>query len=64
MNIAFTQYGLVKASEGAFPERNNAASGHLGGPVTNGPSSASAVCGKQNWKVGRWMPTTWKNARS
>lgn len=41
MNIAFTQYGRVRASEGTFPEKNTAAPGPAGGPVTGEPAPAA-----------------------
>lgn len=33
MNIAFTQYGRVRASEGTYPEKSTTATGPAGGPV-------------------------------
>jgi hypothetical protein len=41
MNIAFTQYGRVRASEGTFPEKNTAVPGPAGGPVTGEPAPAA-----------------------
>ncbi|KAG8160289.1 hypothetical protein KVR01_009825 [Diaporthe batatas] len=42
MNIAFTQYGRVRASEGTYPEKSTAAHGPAGGPVTGEPAPAAA----------------------
>ena len=39
LNIAFTQYGRVRASEGTFPEKTTAPAG---GPVANEPAAATA----------------------
>lgn len=33
MNIAFTQYGRVRASEGTYPEKSTTATGPAGGPA-------------------------------
>lgn len=46
MNIAFTQYGRVRAAEGTFPEKNSndaaaAAAAPAGGPVTGEPATAT-----------------------
>ncbi|KUI67786.1 hypothetical protein VM1G_03454 [Cytospora mali] len=40
MNIAFTQYGRVRAAEGTFPEKHTAAP--AGGPVAGEPAVATA----------------------
>lgn len=42
MNIAFTQYGRVRASEGTYPEKSTMAPGPAGGPVT-GEQAPAAV---------------------
>lgn len=42
MNIAFTQYGRVRASEGTYPEKSTAAPGLTGGPVAGEPAPATA----------------------
>lgn len=41
MNIAFTQYGRVRASEGTYPEKSTTAPGPVGGPVAGGPAPAA-----------------------
>ncbi|KAI7788817.1 hypothetical protein LA080_008708 [Diaporthe eres] len=41
MNIAFTQYGRVRASEGTYPEKSTTATGPAGGPVTGEPAPAA-----------------------